>query len=131
MIYGPLLFLSVVLFELFRLLNIAADGKTIIASSQEAMRVLKSPQLSDEEKESFMRRGSVETFKATLRLAAKLALTGAVLFALFELIVALFPDLEKPLLDSLLSPTVIVILTVALIAYAFVRKQFDRLSSGR
>ncbi len=45
-----------------------------------------------------MRRGSLEIFKATLGLAAKFVLAGAILFALFELIVRVFPSLRQPLL---------------------------------
>jgi NADH:ubiquinone oxidoreductase subunit 3 (subunit A) len=122
MIYGPLLFLSVVLFELFRLLKLADDAKAIIATSQQAMRVVRSPEIADREKESFMRRASIETLKATLRLAAKFLLVGAILFALFELIVAIFPGLGAPLRESLLSPAVIVILTAAVVGYAWARK---------
>ena len=122
MIYGPLLFLSIVLFELFVLLRMVDNARTILASSQDAMRVLASRDLTDDEKESVMRRGSLEILNATLRLAAKLLLTGAILFALFQLIVTIFPDLKQPLLDSLLSPTVIAILTVTMIAYAWARR---------
>jgi hypothetical protein len=122
MIYGPLLFLSLVLFELFLRLKMGENARTIIASSQEAMRVLASSELADEEKESFMRRGSLEILKATLSLAAKFVLAGAILFALFELIVAIFPGLREPLIESFFSPTVIVILTVAIIGYAWARK---------
>lgn len=122
MIYGPLLFMSLVLFELFLLLKMGQNAKTIIASSQEAMRVLASRELADEEKESFMRRGSVQILKATLSLAAKFLLAGAILFALFELFVVLFPSLRQPLLESLLSPTVLAILTVAIVGYAWARK---------
>jgi hypothetical protein len=122
MIYGPLLFMSVVLFELFLRLKMGENAKTILASSQEAMRVLAASDLADEEKELFMRRGSVEILKATLLLAAKLVLAGAILFALFELIVMMFPALRQPLLDSFVSPSVIAILTVAVIGYAWLRK---------
>ena len=122
MIYGPLVLLSVVLFELFRLLRMGRNARTIIASSQEAMRVLRSADLADEEKESFMRRGSIEILKATLLLAAKLIFAGAILFALFELIVVILPDLRQPLLASLLSPSVIVILTAVVLGYAWARK---------
>jgi len=122
MIYGPLLLLSVVLFELFLLLKLGENARTILARSREAMRVLRSPDLADEEKEAHMRRGSLEILKATVRLAGKLILVGAVLFALFELIVALVPTLRQPLLESLLSPSVVLILTAALIAYAWARK---------
>jgi hypothetical protein len=122
MVYGPLLFLSVVLFELFLLLKMGANAKAILTSSQEAMRVLASRDLADEQKETFMRRGSLQILKATLGLAAKFLLACAILFALFELIVTIFPTLRQPLIDSLVSPTVIVILTVAVVAYAWVRK---------
>jgi hypothetical protein len=121
-IYAPLLILCITLFELFALLNMAASAKTILTRSQEAMRVLASHDLSDDEKESSVRRGSLAILKATLALAAKLLLTGAILFALFELIVAIFPALRQPLLDSFVSPLVIVILTVAIIVYAWARK---------
>ncbi len=40
MIYAPLLFLSVVLFELFVRLKMGRNARAILASSQEAMRVL-------------------------------------------------------------------------------------------
>jgi uncharacterized membrane protein len=123
MIYGPLIFLSLVLFELFLQLKMGENAKTILASSQEAMRVLASRELADEEKESCMRRGSLEILKATLRLAGKFFLACAILFALFELIVAVFPDLRQPLLESLVSPSVIAILTVAIIGYAWARKR--------
>lgn len=131
MIYGPLLLLSLVLFELFGLLKMGDNIKAIIASSQEALRVLRSTELADEEKEAFMRRGSLEILKATLRLAAKFLLVGAILFALFQLIVAIFPSLKTPLLESFVSPSVIAILTAAIIGYAWARKAaLRRLSSS-
>lgn len=122
MIYGPLLLLSIALFELFLLLKISRSARTILTSSQDAMRVLKSPELGDDEKESLMRRGSVEILKGTLGLAAKLVLVGAILFGLFELIVAIYPDLRQPLLASLVSPGVIALLTAAVVGYAWARK---------
>ena len=126
MVYGPLLFLSVVLFELFLLLKMGENAKAIMASSQQAMRVLASSELGDDEKEAFMRRGSLDVLKATLGLAAKLILAGAILFGLFELIVAILPELRQPLLESFVSPAPIAILTVALLAYAWVRTALRR-----
>jgi hypothetical protein len=122
MIYGPLLFLSIVLFELFVLLRMVDNARSILASSREAMRVLASRDLTDDEKEASVRRGSLEILKATLLLAAKLLLTGAILFALFQLIVRIYPDLRQPLADSLVSPVAIAILTVAIMGYAWARK---------
>ena len=122
MIYGPLILLSVVLFELFVRLKMAENARTIVVTSRESMRVLASAQLGDDEKESRMRRGSIEILQATLWLAAKFLLVGAVLYGLFELIVAIFPGLRQPLLESFVSPSVIVLLTIAIIGYAWARK---------
>jgi len=76
-----------------------------------------------------MRRGSIEILKATLYLAGKFVLTGGIVFALFQLIVTIFPSLEKPLLESLVSPSVIAILTAAVIGYAWARRAALRRAS--
>lgn len=96
----------------------------IIARSQESMRVLMSPDLGDDEKEAFMRRGSAEIFMATLRFAAKLLLIALVLYLLFLLTVTLFPDLKEALLEDLFSPVVIAMLTAGTLGYAWARKIF-------
>lgn len=126
MTYALLLLLSVVLFELFLLLKMGRNAQAILTRSQSAMRVLHSPELADEEKELVMRRESIEILKATVLLAGKLFLAGGVLFTLFQLIVAIFPDLREPLLGSLISPSVIAILTVAVVGYAWGRKALLR-----
>jgi len=122
MIYVPLLLFCVVFFELFLSLRIATDAMAIIARSQEAMRVLRSTQLGDDEKELFVRRASGQIFVATLRFAAKFALIGLALYALFWCTVRTFPDFERPLLETLVSPLGVVSLTLATMAYAWVRK---------
>ena len=122
MIYVPLLLFCVVFFELFLSLRIGSDAVAIIARSQEAMRVLASAQFSDDDKEVFVRRASGQIFIATLRFAAKFALIGITLYALYWCTVTVFPDLDRPLLESLVSPLVIVSLTVATMIYAWVRK---------
>jgi hypothetical protein len=122
MIYIPLLLFCIVLFELFALLEMGKDAMAIIARSQEAMRVLQSPELGDDEKESFMRRGSAEIFRATLGFAVKFLLIGLVLYLLFLLTITLFPDLKEAMLESLFSPVVIVMLTAGTMCYAWARK---------
>ncbi len=122
MTYATLLLFSIVLFELFMLLHIGRDAMAIIARSQEAMRVLQSPEIGDDEKELHMRRGSAEIFKATLRFTAKFVLIGAVLYLLFVLIVAIRPEMKTPILESLVSPVVITLLTAVTMCYAWARK---------
>lgn len=121
MIYAIVFLFGIVFFEMFLALRITKDAMAIIARSNEAMRVLKSD-LDDDEKEAFMRRGSADIFKATLRFALKFLSIGLALYLLFLLIVTLSPDARQPIADSLVSPVIIVMLTVAIILYAWARK---------
>jgi hypothetical protein len=122
MIYAVLFPFCIVLFELFALLKIGRDALAIIARSQESMRVLMSAEIADDDKEVLMRRGSADIFKATLRFGLKFLAIGAVLYLLFLLTVALFPDLKQALLESLYSPVVIAVLTAVTLCYAWVRR---------
>src|SRR5262245_6761081 len=122
MIYAVLFPFCIVLFESFVLLKIGSDAMAIITRSQEAMRVLRSSEIGDDEKEVLMRRASADNFKATLRFALKFLSIGLVLYVLFLLTVTLFPALKQALLESLLSPVVIAVLTLGTMCYAWVRK---------
>jgi hypothetical protein len=131
MIYAVLFPFCIALFELFGLLNIGRDAMAIITRSQEAMRVLMSSELGDDDKEVLMRRGSAAIFKATLRFALKFLAIGVVLYVLFLMTITLFPDLKKAMLESLYSPVVIAVLTVGTMCYAWVRRAIvSRLRSG-
>jgi hypothetical protein len=132
MIYLPLLLLAIALFELFAWLRMTQDAKAIIARSQEAMRVLQSTQMGDDEKEVFMRQASLESFKATFRFALKFLLAGGVLYALYRLTITFFPHLEEPLLESFVSPVALVGVTLAVMVYARARKTiFARRQAGQ
>ena len=131
MIYAVLFPFCMVLFELFALLKIGRDAMAIVTRSQEAMRVLMSAELADDDKEVLMRRGSADIFKATLRFALKFLAIGVVLYLLFLLTVTLFPDLKQALFESLYSPVVIAVLTVGTMCYAWARRSIvSRLRSG-
>lgn len=122
MIYAPLFIFCIVFFELFVLLRIGNDAMAIFARSQEAMRVLLSPDIADDEKESLMRRGSAEVFKATLQFAGKCLVVGLVLYLLFQSTATLFPDLKEAMLESFFSPVVIAVLTAGTLCYGWARK---------
>jgi hypothetical protein len=131
MIYVVLFPFCIILFELFALLKIGRDATAIITRSRESMRVLMSSELGDDDKEVLMRRGSADIFKATLRFALKFLSIGVVLYLLFLLTAALFPDLKQAMFESLYSPAVIAILTFGTMCYAWVRKAIlSRLQSG-
>jgi hypothetical protein len=122
MIYLVLFPFCIILFELFALLKTSRDATAIITRSREAMRVLMSSELGDDDKEVLMRRGSADIFKATLRFALKFLSIGVVLYLLFLLTVTLFPDLKQAMFESLYSPVVIAILTFGTLCYAWLRK---------
>ena len=126
MTYALLLILCVVFFELFKLLRIGKDAIALVVRSQEAVRVLQSPTLGDDEKESLTRRASLDIFKATFRFALKFLLIALALYLLFLLSVALFPELKEPMQAALFSPAVIVALTFATLLYAWVRRTMGK-----
>jgi hypothetical protein len=121
MIYALLFLFCVVFLELFLLLDLRKEAIAIVARSREAVRVMVAKDMSDDEKEAFMRRESLAMLKATAMFALKFLGIFAVLYAIFLGAVAVIPDLERPLLDSFVSPPIIVILTIATVLYAWAR----------
>ena len=121
MIYGLLFLFCVVFLEFFLLLDLRKGAIAIAARSREAVRVMVAKDMSDDDKEAFVRRASLAMLKATATLTLKLLGIFAVLYAIFLGAVALVPDLERPLLDSFVSPPIILMLTIATVLYAWVR----------
>jgi hypothetical protein len=121
MIYALLLPLCIVFLELFLFLDLRKEAMAIVARSREAVRVMAAKDISDDDKEAFMRRAALAMLKATAMFTLKFLGIVAVLCAIFLGAVALMPDLERPLLDSLVSPPTILMLTIATVLYAWVR----------
>ena len=121
MIYALLLLFCVVFLELFLLLDLRKEAIAIVARSREAVRIMVAKDISDDDKEAFMRRASLVMLKATATFTLKVLGMFAVLYAIFLGAVALIPDLERPLRDSLVSPPVTLTLTIATVLYAWVR----------
>lgn len=121
MIYVPLVLFCVAFLELFIFFDIRKSAVEIITRSQESVRVLMSSEMGDDEKEAFMRRGSVELFKATGLFSFKFFLIFATLYLMYLLLITIFPSLGDTLINSFLSPSVIVILTIVTMCYAWAR----------
>lgn len=121
MIYGLLLLFCVGFLELFLLLDLRKEAVAIVARSREAVRVMVAKDMSDDNKEAFMRRASLSMLKTTATFTLKFLGILAALYATFLGVVALFPDLEQPLLDSFVSPPIILLLTIATVLYAWLR----------
>lgn len=121
MIYALLFLFCVVFLELFLLLDLRKGATAIVARSHEALRVMVAKDMSDDEKEAFMRSASLALLKAAATFALKVFGIFLVLYAIFLGAVALAPDLERPLLDSFVSPPILLMLTIATVSYAWVR----------
>lgn len=121
MTYAVLFVFCIVFLELFLFLQLRNEVMAIMRRSREALRVLMTRDLDDSEKESFMRRESVLMLKAAVLFTAKFAIIFGVLYLVYLLAVSVFPDLQDEILDSLVSPAVIVILTGATLCYAWAR----------
>ena len=121
MIYVFFVISCIVFIELFIFLNLQTEAAKIITRSREAMGVVISSELDDDAKEAFMRRAAIEMFKATFIFAIKFLLIVVVLYAMYWLLVRIFPELRYPILESLVSPIIIIGVTFAAMSYAWVR----------
>ena len=116
-----LIFSCVVFVELFLVLHLKGDALKLAGGSREALEVVRSPDLSDDQKEVFMRKSSVYISKLTLLLSVKFLLIFLVLFLIYWLTVTVYPASEQQILKSFYSPTVIAFLTLLAMAYSWVR----------
>ena len=98
-----------------------SEAMGFVARSRAAMRVVMSAELDDDEKEALVRRASLEMFKATFLFSLKFLLIVVVLYTMYWLIVTVFPELRDPILGSIVSPIVIIVLTLAAAAYVWAR----------
>ncbi len=111
----------VIFIELFIFLDLKNDAMRLVTQSRKAMSVVMSSKLDDDAKEAFLRQASIEMFKATFVLAMKFLVITVVLYAMYWLLVTIAPDLRVPILESFVSPVVIIGVTVVAMSYAWVR----------
>jgi len=113
--------LCIVFLELFLVVGLGREATNIITRSRAAARVFIDASLDDDHKETFMQRESIEMLKATGRLVLKIAAIGAILYAVYFLIVTIVPESRDEIVAGFTSITTISILTVATLAYAWAR----------
>ena len=116
------LFTSAIVFvELFIALDVRQQAQLIVSRAGEATRVILSSDLDDDQKETFMRRSSVEMFAATFKFLMKFLVIILAMYAMFFLITFTFPATRESILESFVSPIVILGLTLAAFAYVWLR----------
>ena len=121
MIYLALSLFGILFLELFQLLRVVYTGKSIISIAHESVRVLRSSDYDDDAKEKYARQSSLALFRCTGLIALKFIAISVALYALYLLLVTIEPDLRDRLLASFVSFRFIVLMTIGVAAYAWVR----------
>ena len=89
--------------------------------SKEALDVLRSSTVEDDEKEAIMRRSSLAILKVTSLFTAKLLLIFLILYIIYFLAIHLFMVSEEEFLGSMLSPLTIAVITIVSMFYIWIR----------
>jgi len=121
MIYIYLAVSCIAFIEMFIALDIKREAMRLLACSRDAMEVVVSSDLGDIEKETFMRRASLELFKYTFLFLGKFLAIAAILYFIYWATIASFPSLRTPIDDIFVSPVFLLGLTVFATVYAWAR----------
>ena len=128
MIYAVLLLISFLFIEFFVLLRMRKTALSIVTLSQRAIGVVFSKDLSDDQKEVLIRQASVEMFKTTFKFFIKLISIVLGLYLAYMLLAKVLPFSETAFVESLYSVKVIILVTLAAMAYVWLRNViFQRL----
>ena len=126
MIHAALVLSCIVLVESFLFLQLDKQVRGILATTRDALHTLGDAKASDDDKEHATRLAARVILKMTvvftLKLAAIIGVLGAFLFGT----AAISPSGASAVLEALVSPTVIVALTLAATCYVWIRNAILR-----
>jgi len=126
MILAVLVLSCIVLVESFLFLQLDKQVRGIFATSRDALQILGDAKVSDDDKEHSTRLAARVIFKMTIVFTLKLAAIVGLLCAVLFGVAAITPTGAAALLEALVSPTVIVALTLAATAYVWIRNAILR-----
>ena len=121
MLYLLLFVISIVFVEMFIWLNILPDAQNVLKLSSESVNVMKSKDMTDDEKEAFMRKNSITMMLATLKFSAKFISIFIVIYAVIYAIEQYSLPLAEEMMNSFYSVTIMLILTVVTLLYVWIR----------
>lgn len=124
--YLLLLLFSILFVELFILFNIVPDARAVMQLSGESVGVMKSKEMTDDQKEEYMRKNSLKMFVQTLKFSGKFLLIFLVLGIVFFLTEIASPSIAKSVAVHFVSVIPMVILTVATLIYVWIRNVVRR-----
>ena len=124
--YIVLMLMSIIFVELFLFLKIIADAQSVLSLSSESVKVMQSKKMSDREKEKFMRTNSVTMLTTTFKFIGKFILIFAVLFGIVWTVAQYESELAAQIESDFYSIYIIIGLTVATLAYVWIRNVIRR-----
>jgi len=126
MVYLLLLVISIVFVEMFIALNILPDAQNVLKLSSESVNVMKSKEMTDDQKEAFMKKNSLTMLVATLKFSAKFISIFIVLFGLIYALEFYSKELATEVTNSFYSITIMTVLTAATLLYVWIRNVIRR-----
>lgn len=122
MTYLVAVILGVVAVELFLRLAMIKPAKDVMTTSQDSLKIIRAPDMSDDEKQSALLKNSGWIFFKTGMLALRIIILGLGVVGLFWIIARLF-SLDFSLIYKI---SFLIAITIASIFYAIIRSRFVR-----
>ena len=117
-----ILILSVILFiELFIALHIIKDTSSVIKLAGDSMSIVKSKEMSDLEKEKFMRKNSLVLMLSTFKFMAKFLIVIVVVSLFVWGALLIYPELTDSIVTGFTSVMPLLVLTVVAGIYTWGR----------
>jgi hypothetical protein len=122
MVYIFLLLACAIFIELFLFLRIWKHFGSNLSLSKQAMDIMKSSTIEDDEKGVLIRRSSLSMLKGTVILTGKFLLIILVLYALYFLSVHFSLFSRREFVESISSPLVLLALLIVSMIYVWIRR---------
>ena len=126
MSYVALMAMCILFIELFIRLKMRDRIDRIFKVSREAAKIITSKELSDKQKEVLVRRSSITLLKATLTFSSLFLFMAMAVFGVRLAFIYFSPGMKAHLDQSILSPVVMVLLTISAIIYVWLRGAIER-----
>ena len=124
--YILLLAFSIIFVELFILLKILPDTKVVLDLSQSAVGVMSSKDMTDREKEAFMKKNSISLMVTTLKFIFKFLVVIGIIYALYYLTSLVSSEISSSLMNSIVSPIEMFVLTALTLVYVWIRSVISK-----
>jgi hypothetical protein len=111
---------------MFILMGIIPDAQAVIKLSGQSVNVMKSKEMTDDQKEEFMRKNSLTMFLQTMKFMLKFILIFVVLFGLLYLTEIVSLPLAEKVAQHFVSVIPMVGLTIATMIYVWIRNVVRR-----